>query len=296
MEFRLLEYFLAITKELHYTRAAEKLGISQPTLSQQMRLLESRLGTKLFQQKGKKIYITEEGKVLKEHANRVFYELDQAVKEINEINGLERGKVMIGCSGTQLLHSSIFSFHKQYPNIELSVVDTTTEDTVENLLNSTFDLGIVFLPVNNDKLESRRLFTSELYLICPKDHELASFPSVPLKELHQQRLFLLQKGYFIRGIIDHYCNEHGVHLNPLVELSDIISLVQMTITNNGVTILPKTYIEQMNDESVKIIPISDPLPQKEVGIVYQKSNFISTAGRAFINHLLHNYYVEEQSL
>ncbi|MFZ4451201.1 LysR family transcriptional regulator [Salibacterium aidingense] len=288
---RLLEYFLQVCKELHFTKASEKLGISQPTLSQQINLLESRLHTKLFQKKGKKIYLTDAGTVLKNRAERIFFELDQASKEITEINELQRGKLTIGCSGNHLLHTSILTFHAQYPTIELSVVDTTTEDTVEKILNSTFDLGVVFLPVKDDRLEASHLFTSELFVICSDEHQLADAQSINLKQLRAHSVFLLQNHFLIRKVIDQYCKESGIEIHPVVELSDTFSLLEMTVQNNGVTILPKSYVEQMHDPRITLIRMEDHLPQKEVGIVYQKNGFIPSAGRAFIDYLLQNYKI-----
>ncbi|GAB3062606.1 LysR family transcriptional regulator [Virgibacillus ainsalahensis] len=296
MEIRLLEYFLAVCEELHYTRAAEKLGISQPTLSQQIRILEARLGAKLFQQIGKKTYLTEAGKVLKERAHNVFYELDQVTKEINEINELRRGSITISSSGSQLVYSSIVSFHQEYPDINTSVVDTTTKGTIENLLTSTCDIGVVFLPIHNDKLISHYLFTSKLYLVSSTDNELANLSSISLRDLNQQRVFLLQKNFFIRQVIDQYCKESGIDLTPNVELSDMHSLLEITANNNGVTILPKMHVEQMNHSKICTIPITDPLPERDVGIVYRMNSYLSTALRAFIHHLFQNYNVKGKNL
>src|SRR4051812_37770212 len=103
MEIQLLEYFMAICESLHFTKAAEKLRISQPTLSHQIKLLEDRLGTPLFERVGKKVFITQAGKCLLEHSERIFFELDQVDIKIKEIRGLQRGKLTIGCSGTHLL-------------------------------------------------------------------------------------------------------------------------------------------------------------------------------------------------
>lgn len=293
MEIRLLEYFLAVCDELHYTRAAEKLGISQPTLSQQIRILEGRIGAKLFQRIGNKNYLTDAGRTLKKRAENIFYEIDQVTKEVEEINALERGYITIGSAGNQLIYSSIVSFHQEYPNINISVIDATTKDTMNNILNSTFDLGVVFLPVYDNKLESHYLFTSELYLICSNDHELKNLSSISLSELQQYPVFLLQKNFFIRQLIDQVCQNSGVQLVPKVELSNAYSILELTANNYGVTILPKMYIEQINHSKVIAIPISDPLPKEDVGIVYRKDSYLPIAVRAFIEHLFQNYNVSK---
>lgn len=289
MEIRLLEYFLAVSEELHFTKAAEKLNISQPTLSHQIRLLEDRVGSNLFQRIGRKIHLTEAGQLLLEHSQRVFYELDQVKIKIDELKGLQRGKLTIGCSGNHLLHSSIISFHKQYPKIQLSVIDTNTEDTTKKILNNKFDIGVVFLPVDSNQFETIRLFTTEIVVVVSKDHKLATKAFIQLEELQSTPLFLLQKKFFLRQDIDSYCKEVGIQLNPVVELSDFHSLLQMTILNNGATILPSIFLESVNDNRIQPIKIIDQIPKKEVGIVFRKNSSMPLTVKTFVNHLIENY-------
>lgn len=172
MEFRLLEYFMAVCEELHFTKAATKLGISQPTLSQQIQLLEGRMGTMLFRRVGKKNYLTEAGQTLKEHTLRIFHELEQAQTEINELKGMQRGKLRIGCSGNHLLTRTLLSFHMKVPGVSLSILELTTEETKQGLLANKLDLGIVFLPLNDDQIISKELYTEELSLAVGLEHPL----------------------------------------------------------------------------------------------------------------------------
>src|SRR5699024_5395738 len=130
-----------------------------------------------------------------------------------------------------------------------------------------FDIGIVFLPIKDDKLETRQLFVSQLALAVSVKHELAKIPSIRLKDLQKFPLFLLQKKYLVRQQIDNYCSEKGFILKPIAELSDMQSLLQMTILNNGATILPKSFFDTVDDDQIQQIPILDPISQKEVGIV-----------------------------
>ncbi|SDH16214.1 transcriptional regulator, LysR family [Alteribacillus persepolensis] len=292
MELRLLEYFIVLSEELHYTKAAEKLGISQPTLSQQIRLLEKRIDAKLFYQKGKKIYLSDSGKVLLYRAKRIFYELQQAESEIQEIHDVKRGKITIGCSGNHLLHNAILSFHEQFPDIELSIIDTTTEETVDNILHGSFDIGVVFLPVHDGRMHCIPLFTSELFLVCSKEHPLSQEAETSLARIEKEKVFLLQKHYALRQNVDAYCQQKGLTIHPLVELSDTFSLLEMVVNNNGVTILPKSYVEKMNDRRVQLVRLNDPLPKKEVGVIFQKNTFTPAASKAFIDHLLATYKVK----
>jgi len=292
MDIRLLEYFIAVCEELHFTKAAERLGISQPTMSQQIRLLEDRMGISLFQRIGKKVYITEAGHILLNHTRRIFYELKQVDNEINELRGLQRGKLTIGCSGNHLLLPSIVTFHEKYPQIELSIMNASTEETKEGILNNQVDIGIIFLPIDDHQLESKPLFREKLFLVVSDEHEWADTSYIKLEDLQSKPIFLLQKKYLIRQFIDQHCQEAGFKLKPVVELSDSESLFRMTLLNKGATILPKSYLDNVSNPNIRIIPIADLDIQKEIGVIYRKeTNHDSTIG-VFIDHLIKNYKVK----
>ncbi|WP_159881752.1 LysR substrate-binding domain-containing protein [Paenibacillus puerhi] len=285
MEHRLLEYFLAVCQELHFTKAAEKLGISQPTLSHQIALLEQRIGTPLFLRLGKKIFISEAGEILYKHTLNAFHELEQAQLAIDELRGLKRGHLRIGCSGNHLLTSSLISFHEAYPGIELSVTELATEETCEGLLSNRLDIGVVFLPIKDEHLQSIPLFHETLQLIVSSRHELFGARSVKLAELQRQPVVLLQPKFLVRQMIDAYCQEAGFSLRPLVEVSTLDSLLELARRGIGGAVLPASYMEQLQDDRVHALEITDPVPGKSIGIVYRKDIYMGAVMSAFIRHL-----------
>ncbi|MGE7544408.1 LysR family transcriptional regulator [Sporosarcina newyorkensis] len=289
MELRLLNYFRAVCEELHFTRAAEKLGISQPTLSHQIRLLEDRLDTKLFSRVGKKIELTPAGSILLEHANLVYSENERTIEKIEELKGLSRGQLRIGSSGNHLLYAPLLSFYEKYPNIKLAAFDLTSEDIIQKILRFEIDVGVIFLPVYHELLQSIPLFTSELSAAVSYVHPLASREQIYMEELQHHPTFLLPKHYLLRQTIDNHCIKSGFSLNPVVELSDIYSLVRMTVLHNGITILPKIYANNVTDLPVKLLDIADALPKNEVGLIFPKGDFTSSAVQAFIQHVT-SYY------
>ena len=185
MELKQLEYFLALAQELHFTKAAEKVGISQPSLRQQIRILEAEIGMPLFDRIGKKTALTEAGHILRSHSQRVFHELAQAWAAIRELQGIQRGRLSIGSLLTvshYLLPPAIFSFHEQYPGVELSVLAMRTGDIRAALLENQLDMGIVFLPMLDEELESHPLATEELILAFLGNKEVAAIPfSAPIR-------------------------------------------------------------------------------------------------------------------
>ncbi|GAA0135447.1 LysR substrate-binding domain-containing protein [Paenibacillus sp. YSY-4.3] len=288
MEHRLLEYFIAVSEELHFTKAADNLGISQPTLSHQIRLLEEQLGTPLFHRSGKKIHLTQAGTVLLEHARRVFHELEQAKLVIGELAGLRRGRLRIGCSGNHLLIQSIISFHRKFPGIELSVVELATEETRDRLLSNKLDLGVVFLPLKDEQLVSLPLYKEELVIIAPHDHPFAGSSGIELWELAQSPLVLFPPKFLARQMLDAACARIGIQLSPVIELSTMESQCEMVAHHVGLTVVPKSYTATLRDRRLVSVPIAEPAPYRSVGIVYRKDTYMDTAIQAFIEHLSSN--------
>ncbi|MEF2964248.1 LysR substrate-binding domain-containing protein [Paenibacillus sp. M1] len=286
MEHRLLDYFMAVAEELHFTKAADRLGITQPTLSHQIRLLEQEVGTPLFHRAGKKIHLTQSGTILMEHARRVIHELEQARLEIGELAGLQRGRLRIGCSGNHLMTEAMISFHRHYPGIVVNAVELATEETHDGLLGNKLDLGVVYLPLEDEQIESVPLFDDELILVVSRRHTFAGSASIRLEQLSGLPLVLFQPKFLVRQMIDSACKSIGLHLQPIMELSTMESQMQMVIQNVGGTVLPASYAKGLSHPDIAVIPLTDPTPRKTVGLVYRKNMFLDHTIQAFINHLV----------
>lgn len=196
MELRQLEYFLAVCKELHFTRAAEKLNIAQPTLSQQIKSLEDELGVPLFDRTGKKIVLTEAGQILFTHCERIFDEILESQAAIRELHRLQRGKLTIGAlptCATYLLSDAVLTLKKSYPNIHLTMYDFSNKDIINKVLNNELDLAVTFLPVENNELHSIPLITEDLVLAVPCHHPYSKENIIPLKKLENEKFILLPK-------------------------------------------------------------------------------------------------------
>ncbi|MBO1580172.1 LysR family transcriptional regulator [Bacillus sp. XF8] len=288
MELRQLEYFRAVCEELHFTRAAEKVGSSQPALSQQIRLLEYEIGTPLFNRIGKKTALTESGRLLLRHTQNIFDELEQAQTAIKELNGLQRGSISIGTLLTvenYLIPPALLSFHHLYPNIEVSVLGLRTGDIMKNLLENKLDIGIVFLPMNNNELETISLYKEDLALAVPNEHPLEVKDMVSLEVLRTTPSILLPESYFIRQLINKSCNELGFLPRPILEITTMESLINMVVKGIGITILPRPYLECLNNNKIRIIPILNSNLSREVGIIYRKDKYMSTATHIFVEQL-----------
>lgn len=288
MELRQLEYFMAVCRELHFTRAAEKLGIAQPSLSQQIRLLEHEIGTPLFDRVGKRTVITEAGKTLLHHSYNVFHELAQANAAISEIRGLSRGSLKIGALLTvvnYLLPPTVMEFHRKYPKVELSVLGLRTGDIIEKLLNNELDLGIVYLPLEQEELVTVPLCEASLALAAPKEHPITKEPYVTLNILKEVPSILLPDSYSLRQLLNQKCLELRFTPQPILEMSTMESIIHMVANGMGVTVLPKAYLDHINHPKVQIVPISNPEITSQIGVIYRKNKYLCAASRVFIEQL-----------
>ncbi|HLR70200.1 MAG TPA: LysR substrate-binding domain-containing protein [Pseudogracilibacillus sp.] len=288
MELRQLEYFMAVCKELHFTKAAEKLNIAQPTLSQQIKVLEDEVGVPLFDRIGKKTALTEAGKILLNHSQRVFHEIGQAQAALRDLNGLQRGKLTIGSLLTcvnYLLPPAIVEFKQLYPNIELSVQGLRTEEIETGLLDNDLDLGITFLPVDDEEMESIPLFTEELALVTSSNHPFAKLQELEMEMVGNMPTVLLPENFFLRQLIDTYFAKLGIMLEPTLEMTTLDSLIQMVVEEIGVTILPEPYLDSLDNNKIVKVKLVHPTPKRQIGFVYRKNKFMCTATSTFIEQI-----------
>ncbi len=289
MELRQLEYFIVLCKELHFTRAAEKIGIAQPSLSQQIRLLEHDVGTPLFDRVGKTNVLTEAGKILLEHSYNIFHEISQAKAAISELQGLERGTLKIGALLTvvnYLLPPTVINFHESYPNVDLSVQGLRTGDIYSGILQNELDLGITFLPIDDENLETIPLYEENLVLAAPINHPIAQKPFVTLAILQEVPSILLPSTYFIRQLINEKCRMLEFNPKPVMEMTTIESIINMVSNGVGVTILPEAYLKHINNKQIQILPIQDPVLTTKIGIIYRKNKYLCAASRVFLEKLI----------
>ncbi|WP_461182271.1 LysR family transcriptional regulator [Virgibacillus kimchii] len=289
LELRQLEYFMIVCKELHFTRAAEKLNISQPTLSEQIKRLEDEVGIPLFDRIGKRILLTEAGKILLYYTQSIFFEVEQAEAALRDLNELQRGKLVIGSllsCVNYLLPPAIIEFKRLYPNVKLSVHGLKTEDIKKSLIENELDLGIAFLPVEEKEFDSTPLFTEELSLAVSSDHPLASQWEMDMKTLESTSTILLPESYYLRQLIDSYCKELGFTLKPILEMTTLESLIQMVSEGVGVTILPEPYLDSLNNPRITKVKLINPTPQREIGFIYRKNKFICATTQTFMGQIM----------
>ncbi|REK77651.1 LysR family transcriptional regulator [Paenibacillus paeoniae] len=280
MDTRHIHYFMAVYEHLHFTKAAEALGISQPTLSQQIRVLEAELGMPLFDRIGKQVVATEAGKLLRLHGGRMLHAEQDAKVAIRELMSSARGTVRICVLPSDLdfqLVPLFIHFHSEYPDIQLQAFSTI--HILEEVLNNRVDIGIALRSPRDKRLVQIPLRSEPYHLLVHSGSELADRTSILLHELEHIPLVLYPQGFLGRDLVEKVCREQGgFQLSTVMETSTAISLLQLVRAGVGATIQPESLLKQESMRNdIIAIPISDHPPMRHLELIYGSDRYISSA-------------------
>jgi DNA-binding transcriptional LysR family regulator len=283
LEIRLLNYFLVLAEELHYTKAAERLNISQPTLSNQIKILESMLSVKLFDYVQKKTILTEPGKILKQHVYKIFFDLEQAEADIKNYAGKSREQIRIGASGSHLLLVPCSRFNNIHNNILITMEEHTSNTIVENVKNGKLDLGLIYYAAEDSAIHSELLNIESYLAVVPLSSRLEKYSSVSLKDLTKENIVLLPQTSNSRINIDKSFSMINHICKPRIQATNLDSCIRLIEHSDNITILPNSYIKSVNQISLKAIPISDYPPKQTVNLIYRKDLFLDDTLKSFLD-------------
>jgi LysR family hydrogen peroxide-inducible transcriptional activator len=271
-----LKYLVALADTGHFGRAAERTFVSQPTLSAQLKKLEEYLGVKLVERHPKNVQLTEVGKEVVARARRMLSEGDEIVALARHNADPLCGKLkiaLIPTIGPYLLPRVMQKLRKALPQLGLMLYEHQTEDLLKRLREGEIDLGIVALPVDQEGLESRRLYREEFTVALPTDNPLAQKPSIKAADLKGQTLLLLEDGHCLRDQALEVCSRIDVREAEDFRATSLETLRHMVVAGLGVTLMPALAVEPPfgSQRGLVIRQFSKPAPSRTVGAVWRKS-------------------------
>lgn len=280
MEIRQLEYFMAVCRELHFTRASEQLGVTQPTLSHQIKALETEIGMPLFDRIGKKTALTEAGSILFKHGTHIFQSIQSAKEEIHELREVKSGKLAIGVLKGELgmlVSATLFAFHQQYPDIQITVVGK--DDMVEGIIQNEIDIALTIVPIHDDRLTIVPLYEEDLYLTVSHRHPLGAKNTIDLEQVKDEPFIIFPKNYQCRQQIDAAFKQIEAPLQPIIETDATESILKLVQAEAGVSILSKTLLHMWGNEQIRMIKIENPPVRSRSGLSTIRKN-ISASRRS----------------
>jgi DNA-binding transcriptional LysR family regulator len=249
MELRHLRYFVAVAEELHFTRAAERLHIGQPPLSQQIRLLEEEVGAKLLDRSRRWVRLTEAGKLFLDDARRILALSAEAAQTARQAERGELGRLRIGFTSstplTEVFNKAVNAYRKQFPGVTLSFTEMSTLRQVDALRDRSIDLGFIRPPEielpHDVAIETLR--RDPLVLVTPVNHALARRPAVSIAELADFAFvtFRTDAGTGVQGQVLRLCREAGFEPKIALEAGEGSTIIGLVAAGCGISILPESF-------------------------------------------------------
>ncbi|MEG4227426.1 LysR family transcriptional regulator [Microcoleus sp. N9_B2] len=243
MELRHLRYFIAVAEELNFTRAAEKLHIAQPPLSQQIQHLEAELGFQLFRRTKRTVVLTEAGQLFFEESQKILQQVDRAIQLGRQTSRGELGQLTIGfvsSAAHNVVPAILQAFRTRCPAVKLELHELTTNEQLQRLREGRIDIGFVRPPVEEDGINSEIVFREPLIVALPETHPAADRAQVELRELSTEPFILFPRSQ-APGLYDaivSLCQQAGFSPIAAQEAIQMQTIVSLVAAEMGVAIVP----------------------------------------------------------
>jgi len=284
VEIRHLRYFLAVAEAGSFSRAANRLGISQPSVSQQMRDLEAGLRVSLFQRRGKRILLTPKGLIFQEHARAILRQLENFLQELSSEPGQLRGALHLGVVpilNVALVPDLLGLFAADHPGISVIVEEISSTEIETALEEGRMDVGLGFVTRHSPNLRYERLCTDEFALIVSAAHPWSHRRVIPLSELHQQRLLQLPDSFVMRRMTDDVFRNHQIRPRTIAEINAIETLLRSLAPLQAAALMPKIALRGREGLNLKAIRLHGKKLGLEIGLLRLSDSGANSAVAAF---------------
>lgn len=267
IEIRHLRYFVAVAEELHFGRAAQRLGMAQPPLSQQIRRLEQELGVELLHRTKRRVQLTEPGRAFLDEARKVIAQAETAVAVAQRAGRGEVGRLVIGFLGAatfSLLPAILKVFRQRFPGVEIELHELKAFELVQALHQGRIHVGLVRMPVHDELLSVEPILEEKLVVALPEQHPLAEKPRVAFGDLAAEA-FLLPPRQLAPGFYEQLTDlaqQAGFSLRIGPEASQLQTILNLVAAGMGITLVPESVM-QMSGRGVVFKRLPEPAPDRK---------------------------------
>lgn len=287
MDIKNLQYFVTVVECTSITKAAKALHISQPPLSQQLKILEAELGTKLFERGSRNITLTDAGETLYQRAKIILDYTEETCREIKDIGNGNNGKIRMGTISSinpAMLANVISDFSEEYPNVQFEIFERNTYELLDSLENNLIELAFVRTPFDTNKKHEKILMGKDsLVAFAHKDF----FKNVTTEMLEPE--FFNNKPVIIyrrwKFFFNNYFAERGISPVYWCINDDAKTALLLALSGKGIAILPKSITPINSDENMFYVPVDSEILTTEVYAIWNPDRFVSPAMQNFIEVL-----------
>ena len=297
LSFKSLQCFVTLVKTQSFTRTAEQLYLTQPTISKILQQLEQQLQVQLLvkPEHGRKrqVELTEIGQHIYQHALELLQAEQNIFLEIENYQQLKTGTLKLGVPplGSQLLTTALFDYHQQWPEIELSFLEVGSKGIEQALLNNELDVGVLLHPFDQQIFNSIELCDYPLMVLLRRDATWATRKKINLEELQHQSFLMFPENFSLNRIILDACQQHGFYPSIACRTSQWNLLADMVLQRMGIALLPQYYTDMLDPELFAAIPLEKPNIQWHLAMAWKKNLPVSPAVQAWLNVIDQHFQV-----
>ncbi|MEO1584661.1 MAG: LysR family transcriptional regulator [Planctomycetota bacterium] len=289
MELTALRQFVVIAEMGHLTRAAERLGVTQPALSAMVKKLEAEVGSALLDRTGRGVALTEAGRVFVEHASASVRRADEAVASVRELVGLESGSIRVGGGATAVAHllpGVVSEVRRSHPSLRFYVREAGSLAVAGAVISGELDLGIVTMPlagVGVGELMSVRTVRDELLLVTPPGHRLAGRKTFRWSDIDGEAVVAFEAGSAVRSVIDEAASASKIALDVVMEVRSLETIRRMVGAGVGVGFVSRSALGK---DSTRGLTCRDGKLVRDLAVVRRRDRVLSPAAAVFERVLL----------
>ena len=306
MDFRQLQYMLKVAEEKSFSKAAQKLYIAQPSLSQYIQKLEQQLGVQLFDRSTVPLKLTFAGELYVRTAKQILDLKDQLLQQMTDVASLKKGRLIIGLSpfrSTYVMPKVLPKFREKFPGIEVIFVEGTSSELEDLAIKGSTDITIMTLPIREDIFNYEPIAKEEILVALPANQALCKSSSksdssknrssVNLKELKDEPFVLLKSHQKLHQIAISLCHQCGFKPNIILESESIEAAHALATAGMGVTFVPDTLLSLYDGyDKPFYFSIQDLKPTRAMVVAYRKDRYLSGAAKEFISTMKSVYQLK----
>lgn len=291
MDFHQWEYVIAVAEEKNISRAAEKLYISQPSLSQYIIRLENSLGVKLFNRRGNSITLTFAGEKYVKTAKNIINLNKQLRKELSDIAESKKGRIRIGVpiqTGRYVLPMILPEFNKQFPEVEIVIEEGVKAKLEEFLIIDKIDIAIIYLPIQHEQLDYEAIAGEKIFLVAPSNYtaslknEILEGGSINFNYFRQENFILSKVGQKVREASDEIFNKAAFKPKVLFEVTNLDTAHRIAVQGMGFTFVPENILSILDSKNQDNYFLMEDI-DFTLAIAYRKGEYISKFIQSFID-------------
>lgn len=273
MDIRKLQYFIVVAQELHFSRAAEKLNMTQPPLSQQIQDLEQELGVVLLERNKRQVRLTPAGAVFLEEAKMLLSQLERSIQTTKLVDQGIIGNLVVGfvdSAAGGIMVDIVKRFRERFPQIQLTLRELTSEGQRQALHDGSIDVGFLRFIEPSSQIGCRTFTCESLVAVLPEQHSLASLPVISVRSLEKEPFILSPRhlGASFHDLIIEFCAQHGVYPRVVQEAIQMYTIVNLVAANLGVSIVPSS-VSVFRRSGVVYRPFTESVPEVPLTVAWR---------------------------